>query len=78
MFSQIHEIIFYGKGGYDYDTVYNMPVWLRRYTFQKLNEFYEKQNEETEKVNNVSSNKGEVVKGPNIAPKPTYTTKARN
>ncbi len=33
LFKQIHEIIYYGQG-YDYDTVYNMPLWLRNITFK--------------------------------------------
>jgi len=75
MFSQIHEIVFHGKGGYDYDTVYNMPIWLRKYTFQKLNTFYEKQNEAQEDAKNFSEKKGATLKGPDTGP--TYTTKAR-
>ena len=45
LFSQIHEIVFHGQGGYDWDTVYNMPIWLRKFTFNKLKEHYESQNE---------------------------------
>ena len=41
LFTQIHEIVFHGKGGYDWPTVYNMPVWLRRFTFFQIKEFYE-------------------------------------
>ena len=41
IFKQIHEIIFHGKGGYDYYTIYNMPIWLRKYTFKEINDFYE-------------------------------------
>jgi hypothetical protein len=44
LFSQIHEIVFHGQGGYDWDTVYNMPIWLRKFTFNKMREHYEKQN----------------------------------
>ena len=44
MFSQIHEIVFHGQGGYDWETVYNMPVWLRNFTFNKMREYYDKQN----------------------------------
>ena len=47
LFSQIHEIVFHGQGGYDWETVYNMPIWLRNFTFNKMKEYYEKQNEET-------------------------------
>lgn len=42
MFQQIHEIVFHGKGGYDWHTVYNMPIWLRKYTFEQIKSFYEK------------------------------------
>jgi len=51
LFSHIHEIVFYGKGGYDYYTVYNMPIWLRNFTFQKINEHYEKEQEAYDKAN---------------------------
>jgi len=75
VFTQIHEIVFHGKGGYDYHTVYNMPIWLRNFTFQKMNEFYEKEAEEASKA---SKGKGStsMPKGPAIR-QPSYTTKAR-
>jgi hypothetical protein len=78
LFSQIHEIVFHGKGGYDWDTIYSMPIWLRRFTFEKIREFYEKEREESEKQQNMMSNKGKPgISRPGIAPKqPTYTAKA--
>jgi len=48
LFTQIHEIVFHGKGGYDWDTIYNMPRWLRQFTFNQINEFYKKENEANE------------------------------
>tara|TARA_R110000803_G_C11693965_1_gene284445 strand:+ start:110 stop:457 length:348 start_codon:yes stop_codon:yes gene_type:complete len=48
IFTQIHEIVFHGKGGYSWHDVYNMPIWLRRFTFNKINEFYKKENESYE------------------------------
>ena len=69
VFSRIHEIVFHGKGGYDYDTVYNMPIWLRNFTFQKMNEFYEKEAEEMKKAKGKGS--GKIPKGPAIR-KPSY------
>ena len=45
IFKQIHEIVFHGQGGYDWDTVYNMPLWLRRFTFNEIRTYYEQQNE---------------------------------
>jgi hypothetical protein len=79
MFSQIHDIVFHGNGGYDWETIYHMPVWLRRFTFNKVKEFYDKQNEERDKMENTLTNKGNKndISRPNIAPKqPTYVVKA--
>jgi hypothetical protein len=45
LFTQIHDIVFHGQGGYDWDTIYNMPIWLRKFTFNKIREYYEKQNQ---------------------------------
>ena len=53
----MHEIVFYGKGGYDWNTVYNFPVWLRKLTYnlvlksyQQRNEANEASREDTEKI----------------------------
>lgn len=52
-----------------------MPIWLRNFTFQKMNEFYEK---EAEEVNKANQGKGSnsFPQGPAIR-KPSYSTKAR-
>jgi hypothetical protein len=79
LFSQIHEIVFHGQGGYDWNTIYNMPIWLRKFTYEKLKEYYEKQKEEAEKQQNMLNNKsGKDISRPNIAPTkpPTYIAKA--
>ena len=76
LFSQIHEIVFHGNGGYDWDTVYNMPIWLRLFTFNKMKEHYDKQKEEQEKAQNQLKNKqSKEIAKPNIA-QPTYKVKA--
>ena len=41
----MHEIVFHGNGGYDWHTLYNMPIWLRNFTFKKIQEYYKKQEE---------------------------------
>lgn len=71
VFKQIHEIVFHGKGGYDWHTIYNMPIWLRRYTFNEIKEFYE-----TESKNSLPVPKEEpkLKFGPDIDP--TYKSKA--
>jgi hypothetical protein len=56
-----------------------MPIWLRLFTFNKLKEFYDKQKEENEKINNQLTNKGKGdVAKPNIKQPtdPTYKVKA--
>ena len=44
LFTQIHEIVFHGNGGYDWHTVYNMPIWLRNFTFKKIQDHFEAKN----------------------------------
>jgi len=44
LFKQIHEIVFHGKGGYDWHTVYNMPIWLRKFTFKLMLDHYDEEN----------------------------------
>jgi len=45
LFKQIHEIVFYGRGGYQWEEVYNFPIWLRRLTHNFIVEYTEKENE---------------------------------
>ena len=49
-----------------------MPIWLRNFTFQKMQEHYEKEKEEYDKANK----KGNQLSG-NKPKKPSYSTKAR-
>ena len=54
-----------------------MPVWLRKFTFETLREYYNKMNEENKKLENQYNKKDNDLPRPNIAPKqPTYTAKA--
>ena len=49
LFKQIHQIVFHGNGGYDWHTVYNMPIWLRRFTFNEIKKHFEEENEAIQK-----------------------------
>ena len=84
LFKQIHEIVYYGGGGYDWYTVYEMPIWLRKFTYQSIVEC--KQKESDAYKGTKSSNKGtthidmanpDKSKIPNtqISP-PSYVTRA--
>jgi hypothetical protein len=77
IFTQIHEILFYGQGGYDYETIYNMPLWLRRFTYHKIHEHYEKKNEKTDNVDqSIKNMKAAGSVANNKVQVPTYVTKA--
>jgi len=72
LFSQIHEIVFHGQGGYDWHTLYNMPIWLRNFTYKKLEEYYKKQEEAQNKQNNQLKNNPKEIQRPNINPSNVY------
>jgi hypothetical protein len=55
-----------------------MPVWLRRFTFSKLREYYENQNKEEDPVPVKQSNKISPPDAVQKALTPSYSTKASN
>ena len=71
IFNQIHEIVFHGKGGYSFETVYDFPIWLRRFTFRTILDWYEKENKEQEKASGQNS----ILQNGKIKA-PDYSTKA--
>jgi hypothetical protein len=40
-------MIFHSKGGYDFYTIYNMPVWLRKFTFSEIDKYYKEEDAAT-------------------------------
>ena len=76
VFNQIHEIVFHGQGGYSYDIIYNMPIWLRVYTFNTLKDYYSQSNKNpNENSWTQGSVKEEALKNKQVQV-PTYVTKA--
>ena len=71
VFNNIHDIVFHGNGGYDWHTVYNMPIWLRKFTFNKIREHFQQINEESTPA--PTKTKTQIAR-PNI--KPNYSAKA--
>lgn len=45
--------MFHGGGGYDWHTVYDMPIWLRNFTFKKIQEHFQEKNKQS---SNTSTN----------------------
>lgn len=67
MFQVLHEIVFHGGGGYDYDTVYNMPIWLRKFTYYQIADFKKKEQEAYDKAMSKSSSGTSIdIGSPNI------------
>ena len=58
IYSSIHEIVFHGGGGYDWNTVYNMPIWLRKFTFDKIKKWKDAEAEAIKKANKGKGQKG--------------------
>ncbi len=70
IFTEIHEIVFYGNGGYDWHTIYNMPIWLRKFTLNKIKDHYTPKKDDVveESIKNLKS-------APMPIRKPSYTTR---
>jgi len=76
--------VFHGKGGYDWHTVYNMPIWLRNFIFNKMKDHYDKEAAEMKKANGgkgttVVNSNGEITAPEhlkNSQKSPTYVAKA--
>ena len=51
-----------------------MPIWLRKFTFHKIKEYYDKEAEEAEKAQGKHKQTADIAR-PNVAT-PTYSTKA--
>lgn len=43
-------MIYYGKGGFTFQDLYNMPVFLRGFYLKEMNSEVEKHNAEMEKI----------------------------
>ena len=61
LFSQIHEIVFHGNGGYDWHTIYNMPIWLRHFTFNRIKEHYEEKNKVSQGTSTNDMNRAKEI-----------------
>ena len=64
--------MYHGGGGFIHSEVYNMPIWMRRYHINKINEYNLKQEEELKKLKGESTPPSNKPTGPNISPSSTY------
>ena len=54
VFTQVHNIVYHGNGGYDWFTIYNMPIWLRKFTFKEIQDYNDAQNKKLQSQNDKS------------------------
>jgi hypothetical protein len=76
LFTQIHQIVFHGKGGYDWHTVYNMPIWLRKFTYNEMIKHYEEENSKSQQSSNQPGTKT-VIGADGKVKSPEYLSKAK-
>jgi hypothetical protein len=60
--TEIFNLVYYGKGGYNWDAVYDFPVWLRKFYIKKINEAIEAEN----KSNKAPTSAPPKIQRPNI------------
>ena len=77
LFTQIHEIVFHGQGGYSWNIIYDMPVWLRNFTYNKIREFHHSKNDQKDTVQeSIKNMKLAGATNPTKSTSPSYITKA--
>ena len=76
LFTQIHNIVYHGGGGYDFGTIYNMPIWLRKFTFKEIDDFIQDKNKKIEAANK-GSNKQNVLSSSGKINPPKFVNKTK-
>lgn len=65
LFKEIHEIVYHGNG-YDWNTVYNFPIWLRKFTYNEILEYLKSKNENKDQTENTAIGSDGLVKNKQI------------
>ena len=65
---EIFLLAFYGRGGFTWDQVYNMPVYIRKNNIKLIKEYVEKEKNEANKNKQSNETKNKLHK-PNIRKK---------
>jgi len=58
----LFELVWAGEGRWDWNTVYNMPIWLRNFWIRKLNRLAEQRKQAREKQKNKSTPRTKIQK----------------
>ena len=46
---QVFQLIYFGKGGFTFDEVYNMPIYLRNFYYKRLEKQYKEETTQIKK-----------------------------
>jgi len=85
LYETLTEICYFGNGGYTFDIVYEMPIWLRRVTYGHLSNFKQMEadaksgNKKDEKLDNASTDRLKKIlqeRSQSTTGTSSYTTKA--
>jgi len=57
---QCFDLAFHGKGGFTYNDARNLPVYLRTYFINKINDYYKERNKADEKAAKQAQSKSRV------------------
>lgn len=60
----LFDLVWAGEGRWDWDTVYNMPIFLRNFWIRKINRISEKRKQLADKRKKRSSPNSKVIKSP--------------
>ena len=75
--SEVHDLVYHGRGGFPYDTVYNMPIPYRKYHIRKIQDYLDKKAEaEKESMKTSSSSSSKPLARPNV-PQADFTSKIK-
>ena len=67
---QIFDLVYFGKGGFSYTEIYNMPVYLRTFYIKRLESIHAEQKKEHEKAMKQAKSRSKAPsKVPKKAPK---------
>ena len=58
--SEIFDLVFYGNGGFNFNDLYEMPIYLRKFYFKKLQQALDKEKANSNSISN--QNKRQIKK----------------
>lgn len=61
---EIFSLCYHGNGGFTWDEVYNLPIYLRRFYIQQINRVIEEKNKATEASQKSKMSSPSVAKPP--------------